>query len=218
MGNANYAKAPLRNPLNDADDLSRELRRSGFDVLDLRDASLASMRQGIREFGDRLKGYDIGLVYYSGHGLELRGKNYLLPVNHDIQREDEIQDQSLEVNLILEKMNSANNNFNILIIDACRDNPFFRSFRSIGRGLAQMDAPVGTLIAFSTAPGKTALDGTGRNSPYTKHLLASIPKVNYPIESVFKDIRRAVIAETKGSQTPWESTSLTGEFFFRASR
>jgi uncharacterized caspase-like protein len=176
------------------------------------------MRQAIREFGDRLKNYDIGLVYYSGHGLELRGKNYLLPVNHDIQREDEIQDQSLEVNLILEKMNSANNNFNILIIDACRDNPFFRSFRSIGRGLAQMDAPVGTLIAFSTAPGKTALDGTGRNSPYTKHLLAAIPKIDYPIESVFKDIRRGVIAETKGSQTPWESTSLTGEFFFRAGK
>jgi uncharacterized caspase-like protein len=136
-------------------------------------------------------------------------------VNADIQREDEIADQGLDVDLIIEKMNSAKKGVNILIVDACRDNPFARSFRSSGRGLAQMDAPTGTIIAFATAPGKLASDGTGRNSPYTKNLVKAILKPNLPIESVLKEVRRSVVQETNGLQTPWESSPLIGDFYFR---
>lgn len=215
IGNAAYTRGPLVNPVNDANDISTALKQSGFQVLDRRNVSLQDMRRAVREFGDQLLQSDVGLVYYSGHGVEAKGKNYLIPVNADIQREDEIADQGLDVDLIIEKMNSAKKGVNILIVDACRDNPFARSFRSSGRGLAQMDAPTGTIIAFATAPGKLASDGTGRNSPYTKNLVKAILKPNLPIESVLKEVRRSVVQETNGLQTPWESSSLIGDFYFR---
>jgi uncharacterized caspase-like protein len=218
VGNANYKVRPLKNPRNDADDISRSLRSSGFEVIDLRDASLQQMRNGVRQFGDRLINNDVGLVYYSGHGVEVKGRNYFIPVNADIMREDEIADQGLDVSLILEKMNTAGKGVNILIVDACRDDPFGRSFRSSSRGLVQMDAPRGTIIAYATSPGKVAADGDGRNSPYTKNLLKAMQQPNKPIEQVFKEVRRAVQEETKTQQTPWENTSLSGDFYFRVQR
>jgi Caspase domain len=218
VGNANYKVRPLKNPRNDADDISRSLRSSGFEVIDLRDASLQQMRNGVRQFGDRLINNDVGLVYYSGHGVEVKGRNYFIPVNADIMREDEIADQGLDVSLILEKMNTAGKGVNILIVDACRDDPFGRSFRSSSRGLAQMDAPRGTIIAYATSPGKVAADGDGRNSPYTKNLVKAMQQPNKPIEQVFKEVRRAVQEETKNQQTPWENTSLSGDFYFRVQR
>ncbi len=220
VGNKNYKVRPLQNTLNDADDISRSLRTSGFEVIDLRDATLPQMRTAVRQFGDKLLTYDVGLVYYSGHGVEVKGRNYFIPVNADIQREDEIADQGLDVSLILEKMSTAGKGVNILIVDACRDDPFGRSFRSTSRGLAQMDAPRGTIIAYSTSPGKVASDGDTRerNSPYTKHLLRAMQSPNKPIEQVFKEVRRAVQDETKNQQTPWENTSLSGDFFFKVQR
>ena len=218
IGNANYKYRPLRNPRNDADDISRSLRSSGFEVIDLRDASLQQMRAGVRQFGDRLINNDVGLVYYSGHGVEVKGRNYFIPVSADILREDEIADQGLDVSLILEKMNTAGKGVNILIVDACRDDPFGRSFRSSSRGLAQMDAPRGTIIAYATSPGKVASDGEGRNSPYTKNLVKAIQQPNKTIEQVFKEVRRAVQEETKNQQIPWENTSLSGDFYFRVQR
>ena len=220
VGNKNYKVRPLQNTLNDADDISRSLRTSGFEVIDLRDATLPQMRNAVRQFGDKLLTYDVGLVYYSGHGVEVKGRNYFIPVNADIQREDEIADQGLDVSLILEKMSTAGKGVNILIVDACRDDPFGRSFRSTSRGLAQMDAPRGTIIAYSTSPGKVASDGDTRerNSPYTKHLLRAMQSPNKPIEQVFKEVRRAVQDETKNQQTPWENTSLSGDFFFKVQR
>ena len=220
VGNANYKIHPLKNPRNDADDISRSLRSSGFEVIDLRDASLQQMRNGVRQFGDRLINNDVGLVYYSGHGVEVKGRNYFIPVNADIMREDEIADQGLDVSLILEKMNTAGKGVNILIVDACRDDPFGRSFRSSSRGLAQMDAPRGTIIAYATSPGKVASDGDPRerNSPYTKNLVRAMQQPNKPIEQVFKEVRRAVQEETKNQQTPWENTSLSGDFYFRVTR
>ena len=217
VGNANYKVRPLKNPRNDADDISRSLRSSGFEVIDLRDASLQQMRNGVRQFGDRLINNDVGLVYYSGHGVEVKGRNYFIPVNADIMREDEIADQGLDVSLILEKMNTAGKGVNILIVDACRDDPFGRSFRSSSRGLAQMDAPRGTIIAYATSPGKVASDGDPkeRNSPYTKNLVKAMQQPNKPIEQVFKEVRRAVQEETKNQQTPWENTSLSGDFYFK---
>ena len=118
------------------------------------------------------------------------------------------------MSLILEKMETAKKGVNILIVDACRDDPFGRSFRSGSRGLAQVDAPVGTIVAFSTSPGKVVADGEGRNSPYTKNLVKAIQQPNIPIEQVFKAVRREVQKETKGEQTPWENTSLSGDFYF----
>ena len=220
VGNKNYKVRPLQNTLNDADDISRSLRTSGFEVIDLRDATLPQMRTAVRQFGDKLLTYDVGLVYYSGHGVEVKGRNYFIPVNADIQREDEIADQGLDVSLILEKMSTAGKGVNILIVDACRDDPFGRSFRSTSRGLAQMDAPRGTIIAYSTSPGKVASDGDKRerNSPYTKHLLRAMQSPNKPIEQVFKEVRRAVQDETNNQQTPWENTSLSGDFFFKVQR
>jgi uncharacterized caspase-like protein len=218
IGNSNYRTRPLRNPINDANDVSAALRTSGFQVIDLRDASLQQMRAGVRQFGDRLINNDVGLVYYSGHGVEVKGRNYFIPVNADIQREDEIADQGLDVSLVLEKMNTAGKGVNILIVDACRDDPFGRSFRSASRGLAQMDAPRGTIIAYATSPGKVAQDGDGRNSPYTKNLVRVMQQPNKPIEQVFKEVRRAVQEETKNQQTPWENTSLSGDFYFRVQK
>ena len=215
IGNAAYKIHPLHNPRNDADDVSRSLKGSGFEVIDLRDASLTQMRSAIRQFGDKLLTSDTGLVYYSGHGIEIRGRNYFIPVNADIQREDEVSDQSLDVALILEKMSTAQKAVNILIVDACRDDPFGRSFRSGSKGLASMEAPRGTIVAYATSPGKVAADGDGRNSPYTKHLVRAMQTPNKPIELVFKEVRRAVQDETKNLQTPWENTSLSGDFYFR---
>jgi osmotically-inducible protein OsmY len=220
VGNGNYKIRPLKNSKNDADDVSRSLKATGFEVIDLRDATLPQMRTAVRQFGDRLVNNDVGLVYYSGHGVEVKGRNYFIPVNADIQREDEIADQGLDVSLILEKMSTAGKGVNILIVDACRDDPFGRSFRSSSQGLAQMDAPRGTIIAYATSPGKVASDGDPRerNSPYTKHLVKAMQSPNKPIEQVFKEVRRAVQDETKNQQTPWENTSLSGDFFFRVLR
>ena len=220
VGNKNYKVRPLANPLNDADDMSRSLRSSGFEVIDLGDATLQQMRSAVRQFGDKLLSSDVGLVYYSGHGVEVKGRNYFIPVNADIMREDEIADQGLDVSLVLEKMSTAGKGVNILIVDACRDDPFGRSFRSASRGLAQMDAPRGTIIAYATSPGKVASDGDPRerNSPYTKNLIKAMQTPNKPIEQVFKEVRRAVQAETKNQQTPWENTSLSGDFYFKVLR
>jgi len=220
IGNASYSTRPLKNPRNDADDISRALKTANFDVIDLRDATLSQMRSAVRQFGDKLLNNDVGLVYYSGHGVEVKGKNFFLAVNADIQREDEIADQGLDVALILEKMTTAGKGVNILIVDACRDDPFGRSFRSSSKGLATMDAPRGTIIAYSTSPGKVASDGDpkARNSPYTKALLQAMQAPNRPIEQVFKDVRRSVQAETKDQQTPWENTSLSGDFYFRVQK
>ena len=218
IGNSKYIHRPLKNPINDADDISRALKLSNFDVIDLRDATLPQIRAAVRQFGDKLLNNDVGLVYYSGHGVEVKGKNYFLPVNADIQREDEIADQGLDVALILEKMTTAGKGVNILIVDACRDDPFGRSFRSSSKGLATMDAPRGTIIAYATSPGKVASDGDGRNSPYTRALVQAMQVPNKPIEQVFKDVRRSVQAETKNQQTPWENTSLSGDFYFRVQR
>jgi len=214
IGNQAYNVRPLLNPRNDADDVSRVLRSTGFEVIDLRDATLAQMRTSVRQFGERLMSNDVGLVYYSGHGIEVKGRNYFIPVNADIKASDEVADQALDVSLILAKMDTAKKGVNILIVDACRDDPFGRSFRSNSRGLATMDAPQGTLIAYATAPGSVAADGTGRNSPFTKHLVRAMQVPNTPIELMFKEVRRAVREETKNQQTPWENSSLIGNFYF----
>ena len=156
-----------------------------------------------------------GLFYYAGHGMQVKGKNFFLPVDADIQSEDEVPYRGIDANELLAKMESAKNRVNLVILDACRNNPFARSFRSSAQGLAQMDAPVGTLVAFATAPGSVAADGTGRNGLYTQHLLASLNQPGLKIEDVFKRVRVGVRQGSRGKQIPWENTSLEGDFYFK---
>jgi uncharacterized caspase-like protein len=222
IGNATYKINPLKNPVNDSNDMARSLRSVGFDVIEVNNATLVQMREATRRFADKLSNSDVGLVYYSGHGVEVRGKNYLIPVNADIKREYEVVDQAFDASQFLEMMDNIrgpnNKRVNILIVDACRNNELERSWRSTTNGLARMDAPGGTFISFATAPGRVAADGVGRNSPYTKHLLQALKQPNMPIEQVFKVVRRNVMDETKGEQIPWENSSLVGDFFFTVQR
>lgn len=214
IGNSRYASAPLRNPVNDARLMAESLHKAGFDVQLRENLSRGAMLNAVRDFGERIKGGAVGLFYYSGHGMQIKGRNYLIPVDADIRNEDEVESLGLDANLVLRKMDSARSPVNIVILDACRNNPFERSFRSAAVGLAQMDAPKGTLIAFSTAPGSVALDGNGANSLYTYALATSMNSASVPIEQAFKQVRVAVSKATKDKQIPWESSSLTGDFYF----
>ena len=215
IGNSNYTTAPLKNPVNDARAMAKALGAAGFNVRVVEDATHIGMQRAVRLWGDDIAKGGVGLFYYAGHGLQVKGKNYLVPVNAEIDREDEIDFSTLDVNFVLAKMDSAKNALNIVILDACRNNPFARSFRSASRGLAQMDAPTGTFIAFATAPGSVASDGTGVNGLYTEYLLREMQKPGLPIEQMFKQVRIGVMRETKDQQIPWESSSMRGDFTFR---
>ncbi len=217
IGNGAYRSAPLANPANDARAMSDALERLGFRVIRLQDASQQQMFQAVRSFGDALKG-GVGLFYYAGHGVQVKGRNFLVPVDARIEREDELPYKAFDVGLVIEKMDAARNPLNIVILDACRNNPFVASSRSVGGGLAQMDAPSGSLIAFATAPGATAEDssdgGRSSNGLYTGHLLRQMATPGLAIEEVFKRTRVAVKQSSNGRQIPWESTSLEGSFSF----
>ena len=215
IGNGTYPNAPLTNPVNDATDVAAALRALGFEVLSYTNLDQNSMKRAIREFGTKLKlKGGAGLFYYAGHGVQVKGINYLIPVGTEINSEEEVEYEAVEAGLALAQMEAAKNSINIVILDACRNNPFARSYRSADKGLAQINAPSGTLIAYSTAPGSVASDGSGRNGLYTQELLKQIRKPGLSIEDVFKQIRISVRSATSGSQTPWESSSLTGEFYF----
>ena len=216
IGNNAYKDAPLTNPARDAAAMANALKELGFSVTLLTNATLPQMSDAARQFGDRLGAGDVGLFYYAGHGMQIKGRNFLIPVDADIRREDEVQYKSFDANQMLDKMESAHNPINIVILDACRNNPFNRSFRSASSGLAQMDAPVGSYISFATAPGRIASDGEGENGLYTQHLLNALKTPNLKLEDVFKHVRLKVIQDSNGQQIPWDSSSLTGDFYFIA--
>ncbi|CAD5367119.1 Tetratricopeptide repeat protein [Rubrivivax sp. A210] len=216
VGNANYANAPLLNSTNDASAVAKVLEKAGFKV-DLRlDASQKQMQEAVTAFGDRLKAGGAGLFYFAGHGVQIKGRNFLMPVGTEIKREDEVPYKAVDVQQVLDKMETAKNRINVVVLDACRDNPFARSSRSGGGGLSSVDAPIGSLVAFATAPGSVASDGKGSNGLYTQHLLANIERPGMSIEEVFKRVRLGVRLDSNGQQIPWESTSLEGEFVFFA--
>ena len=214
IGNSQYKDSPLTNPVNDARAIAKSLAQSGFKVIKKENVGQKEMQVALREFGDGLKNGGVGLFYYAGHGMQVKGRNFLIPVDAQIQREDEVAYNSVDAGQVLDKMEAAGNRLNIVVLDACRNNPFARSFRSGGAGLAQMDAPVGTLVAFATAPGSVASDGDGQNGLYTQHLLQSMQRPGVKIEDVFKNVRAAVRRDSQGKQVPWESTSLEGDFIF----
>ncbi|WP_022948426.1 caspase family protein [Methylohalobius crimeensis] len=214
LGNGDYRIAPLDNPVNDARDMAATLERLGFEV-DLRlNLDRKGIRAAMREFGEKLAQGGVGLFYYAGHGVQIAGRNYLVPLGTEIHAADEVIDEAVDAGLVMRKMESAGNPVNIVILDACRDNPFVRSYRSLERGLAKMEGPLGSLIAYATAPGDTALDGEGRNGVYTQHLLEAMTRPGLTLEQVFKRVRNGVRRQTDGRQIPWEESSLTGDFYF----
>ena len=217
IGNGAYQDIPLRNPVNDAQAMAAALEKLGFRVTQKTNVTQPDMENAIREFGQTLKKEDVALFYFSGHGVQVNGINYLLPIGADIRSEDEVKYKAVDAGMVLDKLEAAGNQLNIVILDACRNNPY-KGARSMSRGLAVMSAPPGALIAYATAPGTTAADGEGDNSPYTKHLLAAMNAPGLKIEEVFKKVRVGVMADTANQQVPWEASSLTGDFYFLAKK
>ncbi len=214
IGNAAYKSSPLQNPVNDSRAVSESLRKLGFEVIERQNVGREGFASVVREFGDKLRGASVGLFYFAGHGLQVKGRNYLVPIDADIAREDEVPYRSFDVNEVLDKMDSARTAVNLVVLDACRNNPFARSFKPAQTGLAQMDAPTGTLIAFATAPGSVAQDGEGSNGLYTGALLKHIAAPGLAVEQMFKRVRVDVVNASKNQQVPWESSSLNRDFSF----
>ncbi len=215
IGNAKYRASPLRNSVNDATDIASALRSSGFKVTLLKNGSHRQMKKAIKKFGRNLSNGGVGLFYFAGHGLQVDGHNYLVPIGADLDTESEVEYEAIDAGRVLGQMEDAGNDVNIVILDACRNNPYARSFRSARKGLAQMDAPTGSIVAYSTAPGSVAADGHGRNGVYTKHLLKYMRQENLTIGQLLMQVRKGVLRETGKKQIPWESSSLTGNFYFR---
>lgn len=214
IGNAEYTTAPLRNPARDASGIADALKRLDFEVKLLRDATHAEMEQAIERFSRQLRRGGVGLFYYAGHGVQLNGQNYLIPVDAQLQSETDVKYKTVYAAWVLERMEDAGNELNMVILDACRDNPFAQSWRSARKGLAMMQAAQGALIAYATEPGNVALDGNQNNGIYTKHLLQNIEEPGLSVEQLFKRVRQGVFEETGGKQLPWEASSLTGDFYF----
>jgi|GEM_PF-1547582 len=229
IGNSAYRKSPLVNPVNDAQAMAASLKSVGFTVTQVENASKSQMADAIRKFGEAIKLGGVGLFYFAGHGVQVDGENFLIPIDDEIHDRNQVVGKALEAKLVLREMGNAKNRMNIVILDACRDNPFKQSAsrglvqtdtsgglpRSDGSGgLAAMEALVGTLIAFATAPESVAADGTGRNGVYTENLLRNLTEPGLKIEDVFKRTRFGVRQETGGRQVPWENTSLESDFYF----
>ncbi len=221
IGNSSYTHIPrLANPTNDAKLIAETLRGLGFTVvgggaqLDLDESGL---RRAVRGFSNQLRGAEVALFYYAGHGVQVNGRNYLVPVGANPTTEADVDFQMLDANLVLRQMESAGTKLNLVILDACRNNPFGgRGLRSAGSGLATMQAPEGTLISFATQPGNVALDGRKGNSPYTRALARAMRKPGLDIFRTFNQVGLAVARATGGRQQPWVSLSpITGEFFSR---
>ena len=214
IGNGAYPTAPLKNPVNDARDMAAALKSLGFEVILRENASLAQMEGAVEEFWAQLRRGGAGLFYFAGHGVQVAGRNYLVPVDARLSAEQDAKYKCMDAGLVLGRMENAGNDLNLIILDACRNNPFARSWRSAEQGLAKMDAPRGSIIAYATAPDSVAADGAGRNGIYTEKLLRAMRTPGQPVELVFKHVRDEVMRATADKQVPWESTSLRGDFYF----
>lgn len=218
IGNSDYKYGGvLKNPVNDVRAMDTALNNLDFKVILQTNVTQREMKRAIDQFGRQLRDYSVGLFYYAGHGVQVNGTNYLIPVDADLRFENDVEYDCIDVGRVLGKMETASNKTNIIILDACRDNPFERSWSrsSQGKGLAFMNAPTGTLIAYATSPGRTASDGFGQNSLYTSSILEYITAPNINILELFQKVRKAVITKSNGDQIPWESTSLMGNFYFK---
>lgn len=217
IGCSSYQHAgALVNPLNDANGIEISLQKLGFEVIKALDPTQKELKMIIDSFGEKLKGCHVGLFYFAGHGVQVKGLNYLIPIDANLSTERMVEYDCVEAGRVLAHMEDARTSVNLMILDACRNNPFERSWgRGIGqRGLASMDAPKGSLIAYSTAPGRTASDGEGKNGLYTEILLKYIYGKGTPINTLFQKVRLDVMERSSEEQIPWESTSLTADFYF----
>jgi hypothetical protein len=223
IGNSAYKNAPaLKNPANDAADMAAALERLGFEVIRGLDLDYTGMRTMVRRFSEKLPNADVALLFYAGHGLQVAGKNYLVPVDAQIETQADLDFGTIDLDLVLRGM-EADTRTNIIFLDACRDNPLAASLTrrlgtrsgTVSRGLAQVESSVGTLISFSTQPGNIALDGEGRNSPFTSALLKTIEIPGMPLSDVMIDVRNDVLRATARKQVPWDNSSLTGQFYFK---
>jgi uncharacterized caspase-like protein len=215
IGNGSYANvATLKNPANDARAMAATLRRAGFDLIEREDATRRTMIEALRAFSEKLSPGGVGLFFYAGHGIQSRGANYLIPIDATIDAEDDLRYETMDVQDVLNRLDDAKVRLSIVILDACRDTPFSRSFRSTTRGLAQIDAPRGTLIAYATAPGREAADGSGVNGVYTAELLKAMSEPGLKLQEVFERVVDAVERKTANAQTPWISSSFRGDFYF----
>jgi hypothetical protein len=215
VGNANYVhENPLRNTLNDAELMAKSLEKAGFSVTVVEDLNLTQLKTAMLKFGRALReGVDASLFYYSGHGIEVGGENYIVPVDAAIDNEREVALQSVNMSDMLQTMEDSAAPVNIIILDACRTNPF-GSGRAVSGGLAAISAPKGTFIAYATSPKKIAADGEGNNSPFTAALAEEMLKPGLKLEDVFKLTRARVLETTGNAQLPWDTSSLVGDFYF----
>lgn len=231
IGNGAYRQAPLKNPVNDAQAVASALKSLGFHVIQRENATQREMLEALREFSHQAARSQVRLLFYAGHGVQIKGRNYLMPIDAEAQSEDDVVQRGADLSEVLERLAIVKGGINLVILDACRNNPFnlapaqladargYRT-RAIGartsNGLAPVQVPSGTLVAFSTAPGAISIDNsTQGNSVYTKHLLAYLDVPGLPVERLFKQVRSAVAQETRQQQVPWEASSLMGEFCFR---
>jgi hypothetical protein len=220
IGNADYpSDAKLKNPRNDANDISEHIERCGFSVVKAVDCTDEEMERALKNFQKNLKANDVGLFFFAGHGMQIEGDNYLNAINTDFSDETNAKFSSLALNKVIEIMEKSGISTSIIILDACRNNPFERAWRRSAevRGLASVYAPKGTIIAFGTSPGEVASDGRGKNGAFTEALLRHIDTPDSSIEEMFKRVRNTLSAITRQKQTSWEHTSLAGEFFFNLS-
>lgn len=218
IGNDKYMSNPLQFAVADSNGISNALEDSGFDVTHITNASQEDFLEALYDFQRKIllsgKNTDV-LFYYAGHASQVRGINYLNPIDAVINRESQLEIKSININRVFEVLNQSVDGVKIAILDACRNNPFASSLRSAKSGLAQMNAPPGTIIAYSTSPGETAVDGSnGGLGIYTGSLIGSIRKPGIKIEEVFKETRKNVVTLTGGQQIPWESSSLISDFYF----
>lgn len=206
----------LKNPINDATGIKKELENLGFTVSIRENPNLRELKMAVDDFGVELKNFDIGLFYFAGHGVQVQGLNYLIPVEANLMAERFVEYDCLRADRVLSYMEQSNSEVNIVILDACRNNPFERSWgRGLtGKGLAFMDAPKGSLIGYATSPGKTASDGDGGNGLYTGELIKTIGEKGLSINQMFQKVRKSVMDISQNNQIPWEATSLTADFYF----
>lgn len=217
IGNGAYRAAgvpKLANPANDARAMAQTLRELGFKVIELEDAELKAMQKAFVEFTQALPRNGAALFYYAGHGIQLKGQNYLVPVDATVDTAAAIPFETFPMEVVTDQLNDAHARVALVILDACRDSPFGRGLRGLSGGLAAIDAARGTLIAYATAPGAVASDGDSEHGLYTAELLKSMKTAGVEVEQLLRRVRAAVEERSHGKQVPWESSSLIGEFYF----
>ncbi|MEI9901448.1 MAG: caspase domain-containing protein [Hyphomicrobium sp.] len=225
VGNSKYSEAtPLANPANDANEIATALKGAGFEVILGLDVDKRAFDTKVRNFAELLDGSDVAIFFYAGHGLQVGGRNYLIPTDARLANERDLDFDAVSLDLVLKQMELGRaEKTNIVFLDACRDNPFTRNLArsmgtrssNLGKGLAQVETGVGTFISYSTQPGNVALDGTGHNSPFTAALAKHVREPGRNLTSTMIEVRKDVLAATGGKQVPWDHSALTGDFYFQ---